>query len=640
MGNVLVVLLICGVKMEHSQECINWCKRGIRRKISTSKTVRAATKVWKFRVRAPELHKAETICITGDAEELGSWESSKIILLYQEGTSNFWSADVNIPSETDVFFRYCTCIVVNTTSPVTVIVRKWETHIEPRVIKTSQTTPPDFDILGEIENSNKYENGWLPAGKVYQFRIPENSVSLLNKPNIRVKLTPLFSDFKCIPGNATEFFDSKEPDNVITEVANQNGVNPRFFIQEETGHTYTKDDYLVFNVTVPIDEINNYSIKIYDNTSDSIINFGYSNILTTALKNSKGSLQVPILCTFTNFPIGYLDINYLIVQPMVGAACDMSISYSNYWNSAWSGLEVGHRGMGASFKVMEANIKRENTIGSFTKAGVSGADMVEFDVQLSKDLVPVIYHDFNLCLISKNKIGGDYPDMVQMPMQELTRQQLQEMRIYHVAESKLGVFTFDEVTPEPFPLLSEVFEEVDPSIGFNVEIKWPLTNINGKSELDHPMDLNLYLDRILAVLLRFKGERKVVISCFDPDVCTSLRFKQNYFAVMFLTEGAVIEVKQEDSRCNSTPSAVNFALNASLLGVVTNSKDLLRDLTLIQLVREAGLRHFCWGGDNNNKDVINQMKAAGLDGIIFDKMDVYSTKPKKVSIFKSESGDS
>lgn len=625
--------------MEHTQECINWCKRGVRGTASIPKTVRATTKVWKFRVLAPGLNKAETVCITGDSEELGSWESSKVILLYREGTTNYWSADINIPSETDVLFRYCTCIVVNTTTPVTVVVRKWETHIDPRLIRTSQTTPPDFDILGVVENSNKYENGWLSAGKVFQFRIPENSVALSNKPNIKVKITPLSSDFECYPNNATELFNSKEPDNVVIEVANQNGANPRFMIQEGTGHTYTKDDYLVFNVTVPNDEVNQYKVTFFDNISGYLIEFGYSDILSSVLKNSKGSLQVPVLCTSTNSPIGYLDITYLVVRPLVDTTCDMSISYSNYWNSAWSGLEVGHRGMGASFKVMEANIKRENTIGSFKKAGVSGADMVEFDVQLSKDLVPVIYHDFNLCLISKNKTGGDYPDMVQIPMQELTRQQLQEMRIYHVAESKLGIFTFDEATPEPFPLLSEVFEEMDPSIGFNVEIKWPLTDINGKSELVHPMDLNLYLDRILAVLLRFKGERKVVISCFDPDVCTSLRFKQNYFPVMFLTEGAVVEIKQEDSRCNSTPAAVNFALNASLLGVVTNSKDLLRDLSLIKLVREAGLRHFCWGGENNNKDVINQMKAAGLDGVIFDKMDVYSTKPQKVSIFKLEPGD-
>ena len=34
-----------------------------------------------------------------------------------------------------------------------------------------------------------------------------------------------------------------------------------------------------------------------------------------------------------------------------------------------------------------------------------GADMVEFDVQVSKDLVPVIYHEFRLCVQTRSKQG-------------------------------------------------------------------------------------------------------------------------------------------------------------------------------------------------------------------------------------------
>jgi len=32
---------------------------------------------------------------------------------------------------------------------------------------------------------------------------------------------------------------------------------------------------------------------------------------------------------------------------------------------------------------------------------LQGADYVEFDVHLSKDLIPVVYHDFNVCLTLK-----------------------------------------------------------------------------------------------------------------------------------------------------------------------------------------------------------------------------------------------
>ncbi len=51
-------------------------------------------------------------------------------------------------------------------------------------------------------------------------------------------------------------------------------------------------------------------------------------------------------------------------------------------------LIIGHRGA--------AGIKPENTIAGLRAAIESGADMVEFDVRLTKDKVPVLSHDFHM----------------------------------------------------------------------------------------------------------------------------------------------------------------------------------------------------------------------------------------------------
>lgn len=40
---------------------------------------------------------------------------------------------------------------------------------------------------------------------------------------------------------------------------------------------------------------------------------------------------------------------------------------------------------------------------------------------------------------------------------------------------------------------------------------------------------------------------------------------------------------------------------------------------------------FCWGDDNNSKDTIKLLKELGLHAIIYDKMDVLTTKEVKVS---------
>ena len=40
----------------------------------------------------------------------------------------------------------------------------------------------------------------------------------------------------------------------------------------------------------------------------------------------------------------------------------------------------------------------ENTIDSFNEAFNRGAQMVEFDIVLTKDKIPIVYHDFTFCI--------------------------------------------------------------------------------------------------------------------------------------------------------------------------------------------------------------------------------------------------
>lgn len=76
---------------------------------------------------------------------------------------------------------------------------------------------------------------------------------------------------------------------------------------------------------------------------------------------------------------------------------------------------------------------RENTIASLKAAASHGADFVEFDVQLSKDLVPVLYHDYYVCISMKKKNNGqgDDSDMLQIPMKDLTLDQLHLLKVIY-----------------------------------------------------------------------------------------------------------------------------------------------------------------------------------------------------------------
>lgn len=53
---------------------------------------------------------------------------------------------------------------------------------------------------------------------------------------------------------------------------------------------------------------------------------------------------------------------------------------------------------------------------------------MEFDVQLSKDMVPVIYHDFHVCISLKRK-KMNVEDMLEIPLKDLTLEQLQCLQV-------------------------------------------------------------------------------------------------------------------------------------------------------------------------------------------------------------------
>ena len=89
---------------------------------------------------------------------------------------------------------------------------------------------------------------------------------------------------------------------------------------------------------------------------------------------------------------------------------------------------------------------RENTIASMQNAVLHGADMIEFDVQLSKDMIPVIYHDFELCLSTDTKQNGE-KHLVEIPLKSLTLEQLHELRVMECTDNMLKLYLILLVYP-------------------------------------------------------------------------------------------------------------------------------------------------------------------------------------------------
>lgn len=160
--------------------------------------------------------------------------------------------------------------------------------------------------------------------------------------------------------------------------------------------------------------------------------------------------------------------------------------------------------------------------------------------------------------------------------------------MYHVVEGRNRepkFFDEDLDDHQPFPTLAEALVQIDIHVGFNIEIKSSQLLIDGSMEAIDLVAKNLYIDCILESVLTNANGRRIVFSCFDADICTMLRYKQNLYPVMFLTLGVTDRYpKYHDSRCNSIERAVQFACATELLGIVAHTEDLLRDNTQVSLL--------------------------------------------------------
>ncbi len=80
-------------------------------------------------------------------------------------------------------------------------------------------------------------------------------------------------------------------------------------------------------------------------------------------------------------------------------------------------------------------------------AGNHGADYVEFDVHLTRDLVPVVYHNF-LVATTLAREGFFSGELYAMEVKELTLHQLQSLKLDHSSalQKKLGMCTTLQTT--------------------------------------------------------------------------------------------------------------------------------------------------------------------------------------------------
>lgn len=275
--------------------------------------MRGSKRDWIFRVQVHKLEKNEVLYVVGNLPELGSWDHNQAFQLTQEhgsrdsptlfdsnSSGEFYNDDVHdnagdnlfgeddedgqifsqkiqLPVDVDIEFRYFVAVIcqLNGTknSAKTLIVRRWETHMTPRLIKKNtpsnftSDTLPDPDRFGYYNGYCKIERGWLTDETVIQFKLFNNPIKLwknrLQNKKVHIKMTPVnlvrhnSLELQQFGGDCVDDSLSMDTQDIIdqpafsiTEIAAMNDEEAHFKIQEQFGRAYNEDEFIIFNVAV------------------------------------------------------------------------------------------------------------------------------------------------------------------------------------------------------------------------------------------------------------------------------------------------------------------------------------------------------------------------------------------------------
>jgi glycerophosphoryl diester phosphodiesterase len=230
-------------------------------------------------------------------------------------------------------------------------------------------------------------------------------------------------------------------------------------------------------------------------------------------------------------------------------------------------LVVAHRGASSSYP--------ENTLASFGAAIDAGAQVVELDVRLTADGVPIVLHDAE---VSRCTDGRGF-------VHEMTVEQVKRL------DASGGNGPKAEV-----PTLREVLDFVRDRAGIDLEIK----NIPGEPSFDSPEEAIL-----LATLreLHDSGFDAVIMSSFNWLTIERSRELAPELPTGFLTVGAI-----------EARAALVYAKGAGHPWILPQVDAVLRaGPGLMDEAHRAGVRVGTWVADD--AETLEQLFATGIDAV-------------------------
>lgn len=191
---------------------------------------------------------------------------------------------------------------------------------------------------------------------------------------------------------------------------------------------------------------------------------------------------------------------------------------------------IAHRGFSGKYP--------ENTKIAFARAIELGADMIELDVTLSKDKIPVVIHDDTLERTSNGK-----GKVRNVPLEKLK-------------QLDFGSWMHSNFSEERIPTLEEVLKIIKKSkLGLNIEIK--------SSAFEKKISDSCIESQTLRLIDKYKLFNRIVISSFEPRILLRLRELSSKVKLAYLIEPGYQKLKLDPIYFVTQVKAVSLNMHKS-----------------------------------------------------------------------------
>lgn len=287
---------------------------------------------------------------------------------------------------------------------------------------------------------------------------------------------------------------------------------------------------------------------------------------------------------FKNLNINKFNIKYRIQLLIFFNIFIFFRLYVNFTSNSINKFEIhGHRGARGKYP--------ENSISAFDYAMNINVDVLEMDLNMTKDKNIVIYHDRNIDMeLCKNGPSSSIKDLT-----------LHEIKNYTCGETQNSKFKEQYSSSEKIPTFFELLEFINNSnypnkntIKFNVEIK--TDNI-----LDTNLEVIEFVNSLVNILNKYNIKDRTIIQSFDDRALIAIKNIDSSIKLSILIEDPNINMLEFAKKIN--------------VDIISPDYSLLNK-ELVKQIHNNGFKVLPW--NINSTKTLQEMIDMNVDGIISD----------------------